>query len=61
MQSPLNFLLNQILISDLFELCHSFKGSVSYLDVMILPCILVTSEQQVLKFSLSLLTDQPPY
>jgi hypothetical protein len=45
-QSPLNFLLKQILIyycrSQLSELCHFSTGSIGYLYVMILPCILLT-------------------
>jgi hypothetical protein len=53
-QSPLNFLLNQILIcyfsSKLFELCHIFKGYSTYLYVMILLCILVTIQQHILSF-----------
>jgi hypothetical protein len=58
--SALNFLLNQILIcyspSQLFELCHIFKGFISYLYVVIVPCILVTRYQHILSFLC-----QPPY
>jgi hypothetical protein len=45
-QSPLNYLLNQVLIwyscAQISELCHIFKTSASYLYVVTLPCILVT-------------------
>jgi hypothetical protein len=44
-QSPLNLLMNQVLMrynrSQISELYHFFKTSVSYLYVMTLPCILV--------------------
>jgi hypothetical protein len=46
-QPPHNFLLNHILVccccSQIFELSHIFKGSISCLYVMIFPCILVIS------------------
>jgi hypothetical protein len=46
-QSPLNFLLSQVLIcyrrSQMSELYHILKPSVTYLYVVILPCTLVTS------------------
>jgi hypothetical protein len=50
-QSPLNFLQKQILIcyylSEIFELCRVSKGSHSYLNIMILPCILVARQQHI--------------
>jgi hypothetical protein len=53
-QSPFNFLLNNILIcychSQFVELCHIFKGFVFYLYVKILSCILAIIQQHVLSF-----------
>jgi hypothetical protein len=49
-QSPLNFLLKEILIfycrSQVYELCHIYKTSVNYLYVMILS-ILVRIQQHI--------------
>jgi hypothetical protein len=54
MQSLFNFVLKKMLISYchsyIFQLCHIFNGSVSYLYVTIFPCILVTRQQRILSF-----------
>jgi hypothetical protein len=52
-QSSLNFLPNQVLICyrpQISELCHIFKVSVMYFHIMILPCILMTWQQNILSF-----------
>jgi hypothetical protein len=50
-QSPLNFLTNQIFscyyLSQIFELCHIFKGSVSYFYITILPYVEKTEKSNV--------------
>jgi hypothetical protein len=55
-QSPFNFLQNQILIcycrSQIFELCHVFKASVSYLCI-ITPTL--DNKQKILKLSVGLI------
>jgi hypothetical protein len=60
-QAYLNFFKNHILIAyclpQIFELCHIFKGSISYISVIILPCILVTTQQ----FVSSVFTSRPTY
>jgi hypothetical protein len=52
--------MNQIWVRycccQIFILCYAFEGSVSYLHVMFLSCILVTTQ-----FPLNLLLNQPPY
>jgi hypothetical protein len=64
-QSPLNLLLNRVLIcysrSQISEPWHIFKTStcISYLYVMIFSCILVTRQHHILNF-LSLFVDRPP-
>jgi hypothetical protein len=54
LQSPLNFLMNQILTcycsSQIFQLCHIYNALVSYLYVMTLPSIPVTGQQHLLRF-----------
>jgi hypothetical protein len=53
-QSPLNSLVNQIFIcychSQISKLCHIFETYVSYLYVVILPCIPMRRQQHILSF-----------
>jgi hypothetical protein len=53
-QSPHHSLLNTISLcyyhSQISELCHIFVTPVSYLYVIMLPCILVTRQQHTLSF-----------
>jgi hypothetical protein len=35
--------------SKIFESCHIFKGSISYLRVMFLPCVLVSSHAMIMR------------
>jgi hypothetical protein len=62
-QSPLNFLLNQVLIChnhpQIPELCHIFKVSVLYLYYKTSSSILLM--RQHIQFSLHLHLRQPPY
>jgi hypothetical protein len=58
-QSLFNFLSHQIFIFycryQIPEMCHSFKASLSYLYVMTLPSILVTTQQHIRVLTVSFL------
>jgi hypothetical protein len=47
---PLNQILSCYCRSQMFELCHIFWTSVSYMYAMIFPCILVTRQQHMPRF-----------
>jgi hypothetical protein len=53
-QSAHSFLVSAILIyegrSQILEVRHIFKGLVSYLDIVILSCILITKYERLLSF-----------
>jgi hypothetical protein len=61
-QSALGFLKHKTLIclgcSQLYELCHTLKGFLTYFYVMILSCMLLMRQEHIKKFSPDLLLDR---